>query len=405
MKRLRESVTAVLLLCLLVCGSILVLSHPRALLENFRSGYAQARPESPTAADKLAAAVSGAENAVDRAVTRQTALITLYGGFQRLVGCEIVQDASQSNNVVRLKNGKLNFIAREPVQGAPDGNAALLNEFAAYNGMLGIPTLFVLAPQKISKYADEKPAGAVEYGNEDSDRFLGLLAPQVDALDLRPAFRDTENGHDAYFFNTDHHWTPEGAFLAFRSIAERLRAAYSFATDPAAEDPASYQKITYSDHFLGSQGKRVGPWYAGLDDFTLLLPAGETSGFSFEIPHKGVLREGSFEDAFLFYEMLEPGDLYSMNPYAAYTGGDYPLSIARNGNDLSGKKILLLRQSFSCALAPFLSLACAELDIIDPRYYEGSVREYVARTQPDLVMVVYAASDTCNDALFAPLAG
>jgi hypothetical protein len=105
----------------------------------------------------------------------------------------------------------------------------------------------------------------------------------------------------------------------------------------------------------------------------------------------------------LFYEMLETGDIYSLNPYVVYTGGDYPLSVARNANDHSGKKILLLKQSFSCALAPFLACGCSQLDILDPRYFEGSVRSYIAEAQPDLVMVVYGASDTCNELLFTPL--
>ncbi len=404
MKRFRESIAAALLLCLLACGMALVLAHPNALLQDFRSGYMQARPDAPTIPDKLAAAVSGAENAVSQAVARQTGLITLYGGFQRLIGCEIVQDASQSNNVVRLNNGKLNFIARDAQRALPDENAARLNDFAAYGRSLGIPTLFVLAPQKICPFTDDKPAGAVEFGNENSDRFLSLLAPEVDSLDLRPAFRDAEGGHAAYFFRTDHHWTPEGALLAYRQIAERLREVYGFATDPQADDPANYQRTVYPSCFLGSQGKRVGPLYAGVDDLTLVLPGWETDGFSFEIPHKQVLREGSFTDAFLFEEMLAPGDLYSTNPYVAYTGGDYPLSVMRNANSLSGKKVLLLRQSFSCALAPFLSLACDELDIVDLRYFEGSARDYVAETQPDLIIIVYAASDTANEALFAPLA-
>lgn len=403
MKRLRQSFTAVVLLGLLCLGTGLVLAHPNLLLTDFYSGYSQARPEAPSLPDKLAAAVSGAEHAVSQAVARQTPLITLHGGFQRLIGCEIVQDASQSNNVARLKNGKLNFFARNTARSFPDENATALNAFALYNESLGIPTLFVLAPQKISPYADVKPAGAVEFGNENSDRFLSLLFPQVDTLDLRPVFRDAAGGYDAYFFNTDHHWTPQGAFLAYQQIAARLRTGYGFPTAPETEEPDGYKTVTYPQCFLGSQGKRVGPLYAGLDDFPLLLPAGATDGFSFEIPHKGVLREGSFEDAFLFYEMLNTGDRYHTNPYVTYTGGDYPLSIARNAGDPSGKKILLVRQSFSCALAPFLAQACSELDIIDPRYFEGSIREYVAETRPDVVMVVYAASDTCNEALFNPL--
>ena len=405
MKKLRTSAAALLLLALMLFGSCLMLSNPKALRDDFRSGRAQALTgaDSPGFPGKLARWIAGANHAADEAADRQTALITLYGGFQRLIGCEIVQDASAANNVVRLKSGKLNFISRDPKPGNPDGNAEILNDFAAYNNSLGIPTLFVLTPQKISMYADEKPAGAVEYGNENANRFLSQLSPETSTLDLRSAFHEAERGHNYYFFDTDHHWTPEGAFLGFQHIAERLRTSYVFTIDSQITDLTGYQKDTYPQLFLGSQGKRVGPWYAGLDDFTLLRPAGATSGFSFEIPHKGVLREGSFEDAFLFYEMLETGDIYSLNPYVVYTGGDYPLSVARNANDHSGKKILLLKQSFSCALAPFLACGCSQLDILDPRYFEGSVRSYIAEAQPDLVMVVYGASDTCNELLFTPL--
>ncbi len=400
-KQGRETIAAVLLLFLLCCGMLLVFSHPGALWDSFRSGYTAARTASPALSDKLSAAVSGAEEAVDAAVSRCTGLITLYGGVQRLIGCEIVRDASRENDVVRLKNGKLNFLARDAAPGDPLANAALLNDFAGYAEGLDIPVLFVLAPQKISKFDDCRPAGAVEYGNENSDRFLTAI--QTGRLDLREAFRDAAGGHDAYFFKTDHHWTPEGAFLAFQQIASRLEEAYGFPIDPQVTDRAQYRLTVYPRLFLGSQGKRVGPWYAGVDDFPLLLPQEESDGWSFEIPHKGVTRSGSFSEAFLFREMLETVDYYGGNPYVAYTGGDYPLSIARHQQDAGGRKILLIRQSFSCTLAPFLARACAQLDIIDPRYYEDSIREYVARTRPDLVLVVYAASDTCNDALFEPL--
>lgn len=401
MKSIRDSVTAALLLALLACGTLLVLSHPRALVADFFTYYAQARAGTEYAPpqERFPSAVSGGQHALTRAVSRHTGLITLYGGFQRLIGSRIVHDASQNSYVARLENGQLNFIVHNAAPGDPSRNAARTSDFAVFAAERGIPTLFVLAPQKIG---DErlKPAGAVEYGNADSDRFLSLLQSGVGVLDLRPAFREN---HSALFFNTDHHWTPEGAFLAFRQIAARLEADYGFPIDPAVTDRGNYRATLYPDFFLGSQGKRVGPLYAGMDDFSLLLPAEQTTGFTFRIPHKDVTRAGSFEDAFLFSEMLNAADPYTANPYVAYTGGDYPLSIAENANSPGGQKILLLRQSFSCALAPFLSRACARLDIIDPRYFEESIRDYVDQTRPDLILIVYAASDTCNDALFAPL--
>lgn len=401
MKRLRESVAAVILLLLLTAGFFSVIIHPQTLLSTFINSYCASASENTSIVQKLEASISGAESAVAESINQNTSLITLYGGVQRLIGNEIIYDASLDYNVIRLKNNKLNFYI-QPNPNDPSACAALLNDFTDYNSSLGIPTLFVLAPIKIDKYSDTTPIGITTHWNDEADSFLQMLT--ADSLDLRDTFHNSEKGHDYYFFNTDHHWTPEGAFLGFKTIAERLRSDYGFDIDPAATYLDSYKKVTYENIFLGSQGKRVGPLYAGVDDLTLVLPAEETSGYSFSIPFKNEQKSGSFEDAFMYYEMFDGDDYYSSNPYVVYTGGDYPLSIATNENDTSGKKILLIRQSFSCTLAPFLSRACSELDIIDPRHYGDSIRAYVEQTQPDLVMVVYCASDTCTSSLFTPLA-
>lgn len=400
-EKFRFSLTACLLLLLLLWGAFLLWSNASNLPALFRNSYASARPENPGPVEKLSTAISAAETAVDRTLNQHTELITLFGGLQRLIGNDVVRD-SGGYTVVRMKNGKLTFLD-SPSDPAP--NAALLNDFAAYNHSLGVHTLYVTLPNKVDPNADQMPTGSFGYGNGHGDQFLELLDPSVGSLDLRECFQTAERPYDDYFFDTDHHWTPEGAFLGFQCLCQELRDEYGFAIDPELTDPDHYERVVYENWFLGSQGKRVGPLYAGVDDFVLWLPKGADSGYRYRVPHKDLTREGGFEDAFLFYEMLEKKDYYHLNPYAAYSGGDYPLSIAENQNPGSGKRVLLLRQSFSCTLAPFLAQACARLDILDLRYYKESVRDYVEETRPDLVILAYGAGDCVNEALFAPLAG
>lgn len=401
-EKLKNYLTACLLLFLLFVGVGLVAIRIPTFPDKFMEGYAAARPENPTAVDKLTAAISGAEGAVDSAVNRYTGLITVYGGLQRLIGNDIVRDGAGDYTVARMKNGKITFLDGP---GDPSGNADILNGFAAYNDDLGIPTLYMVLPVKVNKYEDTMPTGSVCYGNGNSDNFLTMLDSRVDVLDLREDFNRAEQPYDYYFFNTDHHWTPEGAFLGFQSLAERLREDYGFQIDPAVTDPANYKKVVYEDYFLGSQGKRVGPLYAGVDDLTLLLPAEETAGFTHSVPHKEEVRTGSFEDAFIYQEMVAEKNYYNLNPYVVYSGGDYPLSYAYNENDPSGKKILIIRQSYGCAFTPFLSRACSQLDILDPRYFSGSIRDYIKESRPDVVVVAYAANDCVNSAIFNPLMG
>lgn len=399
--KFRSTLTAFLLLLLLLLGPWLLLSDLPKIPERFRNSYTSLKQETPTLVDKLTAAISAAEHTVDSTLNQYTQLITIFGGLQRAIGNDVVRDSDGGMTVVRMKNGKITFLDGHS---DPAENAGRFNDFAAYNASLDIPTLYLTLPNKVNKYSSDMPTGSYGYANRHGDEFLSLLDPAVDSLDLRETLQSAEHEYDYYFFNTDHHWTPEGAFVGFQAVADRLRGDYGFEIDPAVTDMGSYKRVTYEQYFLGSQGKRVGPLYAGVDDLTILLPVEETSGYTYTIPHKELVRSGSFEDAFLFYENVERKDYYHLNPYVVYSGGDYPLSVAENKNDPSGRKILLIRQSFSCTLAPFLSRACSELDILDLRYYKESVRDYIKSTRPDLVIAAYGAGDCVNDALFEPLA-
>ena len=62
---------------------------------------------------------------------------------------------------------------------------------------------------------------------------------------------------------------------------------------------------------------------------------------------------------------------------------------------------MLLRESFSCALAPFLALSCSELTTIDLRHFQGDLMETIEGLEPDLVMTLYTASTTELDNMFA----
>ena len=65
-----------------------------------------------------------------------------------------------------------------------------------------------------------------------------------------------------------------------------------------------------------------------------------------------------------------------------------------------GKRILLLRDSYACALTPFLALSCSELTTIDLRYFEGDLLDTIAGLEPDIALTLYTASTTRLDNLF-----
>ena len=346
-----------------------------------------------------AAVLEGAESAANQDLDRHHLFIQLYGGVQRLTGRRVVEDTVSANTVVKLSTGALNFVDLQagPVREETiTAHADATVEFARALKELGIPYRFVLAPQKIEQGQDLLPEGVQEYGNETADAFLAALeAEGTPYTDLRPLFE--ENGTYAdWFFRTDHHWKPEAAFFAWQYLTGQVDL---LATDPSLTDPDNWETTVLEDFFLGSQGKRVGSLYAGADDFTLYTPRFNTD-LSYTCPFYAIDRTGPFAESVCFPERVEERDWFNGNPYTYYAGGDYPLATITNHENPDGPRVVLLRDSFACALTPFLSLSCSQLTTIDLRYFQGDLLESIAELEPDLVLTLYNVGGIGLDELF-----
>ena len=395
--RRRNTITAVVFLLAVAAGFVL-------LATSFFGGEGKFEALLKTfVRDRdVMAFVDGAETAVNQDLDRDHLFIQLYGGVQRLSGRRIVEDAVSENTVVKLSNGALNFVSLGTnvwVGPQTAENAANTAAFAQELQLLDIPYLYLAAPQKIQRGQTLLPPGVEENGNASADAFLAELDRQgTDYVDLRPLFEN--NGiSSSWFFKTDHHWKPEAAFFAWQELAGVLEDRYGFRTDPALTSPASWSTQVLEDFFLGSQGKRVGSLYAGVDDITLYTPKFDTN-LTYACPAYGFTRTGPFNQSVCFPERVEEQDWFNGNPYTYYAGGDYPLATITNHNNPDGPRVVMLRDSFACALTPFLALSCSELVTIDLRYFEGDLLDTIGSYDPDLVLTLYTASTTGLENMF-----
>ena len=198
--------------------------------------------------------VDGAETAVNGDLDRDHLFIQLYGGVQRLSGRRVVEDAVGENTVVRLSTGGLNFVDLQAAPGVGPQVARTPPRHCLPSAWrLGIPYLYVNAPQKLQRGEALLPTGVEEYGNESADAFLEELERQgTDYVDLRPLFE--ENGiYSNWFFRTDHHWKPEAAFFAWQALTDELEERYGLAADPALTDRGLRIPRCQRHFFLGSQ--------------------------------------------------------------------------------------------------------------------------------------------------------
>ena len=99
----------------------------------------------------------------------------------------------------------------------------------------------------------------------------------------------------------------------------------------------------------------------------------------------------------------EPGRLYDRSylehkdKYSSFLGGNQPLCVLENPAITDGSKLLLIRDSYSDSLAPFLAQRFSEVHLLDLRYYHASVADYMAEQGIDTAVVLYSVSNFLAD--------
>lgn len=276
-----------------------------------------------------------------------------------------------------------------------------LNDVSEKNGAR---FLYCAAPRK-ELYAQQLPSNVGSLFPENYYRLLaGLRASGIPAVDFSEVFKEDNVAETDIHYNTDHHWKTYSGFLASAAICRELSSRYGFAYNGQYTDLQNYTVTVYPNWFLGSRGKKVGRFFTwcGPDDFELITPNFETN-MTEEQPYKKKIREGTFEETVLYMKNMEK-NYYHTTPYSTYSGGDFRLQIMRNNLNPGGKRILLVRDSYACVVAPFLALQTSELHICDMRDYVYStgdklnLEEYISKFRPDYVIVLFSGVNSVKEA-------
>ena len=310
------------------------------------------------------------------------AFVDINGGWMRLIGRRMC------NNILRLDDGRLVEVTpRRPTK----HNAERVDAFARWCARNEVNFLYVLCPYKMDRQKTGTPVGAPQdFKDENADEFLANV-PNAAVLDLRPHLASSAEDLKRNFFRTDHHWSFAGAFNAFPVVAERLLAILGEKPREIAPlQPEAWEQKPFGRSFLGTHGRRTGPYFGGTDDdVTYFVPRFPTDVVS-SIPARWWAKRGNFECTLMNKSMLEkPPSHYLDSGYSLY-GGDSPL--ARNYNPLAPvkKRILVLKDSYALPVCAFLSTVFSEVVLMDLRYYRDMTpMQYVDMTRPDCVCVMH----------------
>ena len=297
---------------------------------------------------------------------------------------------SEYNGIIKMSDGYLTNIVPSGDVSEQVASAVELSSFCAEQGA---DFLYIQAPHKICKVTDTTLSGSTDFSNQNADSLLaGLSGAGLETLDLREVLHQEQLSHHELFYRTDHHWKAETGLWASKHILQELNSRYGFHSSPDLLNDDRFKKVVYPSWFLGSQGKKVTLAQTTPEDISLLYPDYPTQ-LHFLLPSKNLDIEGDFS---ILYNMdaIEECDYMSKNPYSAYAYGDQPLEQITNPSSNENRKILLIHDSFSDCVIPFLALGLRNVDAIDLRHFTGSLQCYIASSCPDIVVVMYNCGAT-----------
>ncbi|MBQ7133207.1 MAG: hypothetical protein IJO20_01780 [Ruminococcus sp.] len=283
-----------------------------------------------------------------------------------------------SNGIYHCDDGYL--INDPPVTDRLSINIDVIAEFSKSNNL---DTTMILAPSTGYISNDVLPNKHIIYNDDElfTETAQTLSDNNISFVDIKDDFKTAYNNGTQIYYKTDHHWTEEGAYLAYCALAKDMNFT--------ANSKESYEITSHPD-FYGTTYSSSGFWYTKPDDIEIWESKSIKDGdITVSITDNG---ETITHNSLFFLDNLNDDDKYPV-----YLDGNHPYTHIKNNAVKNGEKLLVIKDSFAHSLVPFLADHYSEIFMIDMRYYKQSVSELIKNNDFSQLLFIYSVDNLGSD--------
>ena len=256
---------------------------------------------------------------------------------------------------------------------------ANINAVAGLAEKTEVPVYFCLIPGIAEIRSDLIPKNAPNDSQLETIEYCYERSGAINIDMYRPLNAHRE---EYIFYRTDHHWTSLGAYYGSSAILEAM------GIEP--EPLESFDRRVVSDSFFGTVYSKSGVTWVEPDSMEIFAPQAQGVRV-FNYTTGEAVETGLYDESY-----LERKDKYSM-----FMGGIAPL-IKVSSENTQAPSLLIIRDSYTDSMIPFLQESFSEIHIMDLRYYrtqlyESSVADYIENNGIDQVLVCYSAFNFGTD--------
>ncbi len=213
------------------------------------------------------------------------------------------------------------------------------------------------------------------------DRLRRSLGSRVVFCDPTPVMLYALD-RDQLYYRTDHHWTTQGAFVAYQSLLK--------AQGLTPLDKKDFTVETVADDFYGTLYSKANLSLISPDTIQAYQP--KTANPCTVTWDGGKTVRDSLYD---------PASLEGRDKYAYFLGGNHPLTEIET-SVRNGRHLLVIKDSYAHALIPFLTAHYETIDVVDLRYFKEPLASWMDGREITDVLVLYNASTFAADRQLAP---
>jgi len=265
------------------------------------------------------------------------------------------------------------------IVGKPD----TVRVFSAYSGGASSGVRYAETANKLQAvlgdgvqvYCMPIPSAAEFYTPEAATAWTHSQLPTIskifDTLDKRVKAVDVyttlgQHASEPIYSRTDHHWAPLGAYYAARELARVAKVPF--------RDLTHYDKHVVSNYVGSMSSYAKDPAVkSSPEDFVYYTPRGANYTAKrnvYTVKGKRVVSETGLQPSDYFIPFKGAG------AYCTFMGGDYNnTQVTTSVNN--GRRLLVIKDSFGNAIPPFLFFSFEQVHVLDFRYFNGNLKQYV----------------------------
>ena len=233
---------------------------------------------------------------------------------------------------------------------------------------------FMLVPNAANIMSDKLPLFAVtdDQNKQMDDFFKKIQSIGINPVDVRATFKKNKEEIELYY-HTDHHWTTDGAYLAYQDFAKKNKLNSNI----------KYDALAVKNDFRGTLASKSG-FTNGLNDMIKIYLPKEGQNYKNSVIFYSDTKEKTTE----FYKL---NNLKKKDTYTVFGGSNHPIYSIKTPVS-SQRKLLLIKDSYANSFIPFLSQDYREIIVIDPRYFFDDISEIIKANGITDILFLYNAN-------------